>query len=511
MKPARHLATYAALILGGLAAGVALLVAIELTLRRLDIPPERGLFTAAVAPDGTRIMRLSWNPQFNKPQEPQAQRDFLATKPPGTFRIFVVGESSAEGSPYGTSLAFSSWLARRLAAEAPEVRWEVVNAALAGAQAGSMLAMVRDIARHAPDLLIVYLGHNEIGARLTDAERSQLKSEHLDLRALAARLRLYRLVARALPSRAKTIDLRDADRPERSVVRLGSPRDYASTADRVVLARLYRARIAEMVQIMRDAGARTALLTLSQNFSGWPPNVSVHNRRLPPEAKAAWRRAVRQGDVLAPSDCPGALTAWRSALALDDGFALLHFKIAGCEQRLGHLDEARSQYRLASDLDRFSQGAPLAFNAILRDVAAREGAILIDVDTALIQASGDRLVGDDLFVDAVHPNLRGHQLIAEAVADALRLGAIPVPASHWRAGAYVDPDPASVVAADPELAVKERLSHALCCYAAGRTSCALRDLDAAKDLTKDENTRTMIQHALLTAPTDGERGAGDKR
>jgi hypothetical protein len=129
MKPARHLATYAALILGGLAAGVALLVAIELTLRRLNLPPERGLFTAAVAPDCTSIMRLSWNPQFNKPQEPQAQRDFLATKSPGTFRIFVVGESSAEGSPYGTSLAFSSWLARRLAAEVPEIRWEVVNAA----------------------------------------------------------------------------------------------------------------------------------------------------------------------------------------------------------------------------------------------------------------------------------------------------------------------------------------------------------------------------------------------
>ena len=262
---------------------------------------------------------------------------------------------------------------------------------------------------------------------------------------------------------------------------------------------------------MRDAGARTALLTLSQNFSGWPPNVSVHNRRVSPEAKAAWRRAVRQGDVLAPSDCAGALVAWRSALALEDGFALLHFKIAGCEQRLGHLDEARSQYRLASDLDRFSQGAQLSFNAILRDVAASEGAILIDVDAALVQASGGRLVGDDLFVDAVHPNLRGHQVIAEAVADALRLAAIPVPASHWRADAYVDPDPTSVVAADPELAVKERLSHALCCYAAGRTSCALHDLDAAKELTKDETTRAMIQHALLTVPTDGNRGAGVER
>ena len=36
------------------------------------------------------------------------------------------------------------------------MRWEIVNVALVGAQSASVLEMVRDIAQHEPDLLIVY-------------------------------------------------------------------------------------------------------------------------------------------------------------------------------------------------------------------------------------------------------------------------------------------------------------------------------------------------------------------
>src|SRR5262249_317585 len=255
-----------------------------------------------------------------------------------------------------------------------------------------------------------------------------------------------------------------------------TPRNYASEADRAVIARLYRARIEEMVRIMRNAGARTALLTLSQNLSDWPPVVSVHRDGLSPDDAAAWQAAVDEGDALAPHDCQAALAAWQRALTIDDGYALLHFKIANCQRGIGQMDDARTHFRLASDRDRFSQGAPLSFNEILRDVAEHEGALLVDVDAVLTDASGDRLVGDDLFVDAMHPNLRGHQLIAAAVADVMRQAGIPVPADRWRVDAYHDPDPDALIAADPELGVKELLSRGVVCYAAGRTECALNKL-----------------------------------
>ena len=183
------------------------------------------------------------------------------------------------------------------------------------------------------------------------------------------------------------------------------------------------------------------------------------------------RRAVREGDALAAHDCAGALEAWSRALAIDDGFAALQFKVATCEWSLGRLDAANTRFRVASDLDRLPQGAPTALNDILRDVARREGAILLDIDVAFARASGERLVGDDLFVDAVHLRVLGHQLIARAVADAIRESGVAGPQVAWKPDAYVDPDPTAVLDADPDLRDKEDIVRKFSCIAGGRPNC----------------------------------------
>jgi lysophospholipase L1-like esterase len=490
----------ALLVVFGIAIGVGVIAAAEWTLRVLDVGGGPRVFGPAVNADGTRILRLQWNPQFRRPQPPQPQRDFPAEKAPGTYRIFVVGESSAEGVPYGASLAFSSWLAHRLEAEAPEARWEVVNAALAGAQSWSVLSIVRDIARHQPDLLVVYLGHNEIGTRFSARARWALAPTRLWLRARLGDLRLYRVLVSLLPAQTQRrlrIDPNDMDQPEEefTLTRPDRGRVYATAADRKLAAALYRERVEEIVRVMRAVGARTMLLTLSQNFSDFPPVVSAHRPGMRSDEKASWRTAVRQGDLLAPHDCGAALAAWARAEAIDDGVASLQFKMAGCERALGRLDAARARYRIASDLDLLSQGAPTQLNDVLREVAGQEGATLVDVDAAFTAASGTHLVGDDLFVDSHHPNVRGHQLIAAAVAEAIRAQGVPVPAARWRPDAYVDPDREALVAADPEIAAKEDFCRALSCIVAGRT-CAIQALEDVRRATRDPATRKAAGDAL---------------
>src|SRR5262249_22210273 len=152
----------------------------------------------------------------------------------------------------------------------------------------------------------------------------------------------------------------------------GGRRVYATPQDRALSAALFRARLEKMVQTMRAAGARTMLLTLSQNFSEWVAAISSHRPGVRPEHKAAWRAAVRDGDAPAGHDCRGEIAAWSRALAIDDTFAELQFRVATCEWSLGQLEAANSRFRLASDLDRLPQGAPTTFNDILRDVARRE-------------------------------------------------------------------------------------------------------------------------------------------
>ena len=157
------------LVLLGLAVGVATVIALELALRVTGIgagetryDPFAGfsrtvpMFEAATRDDGTQVFRTAKARRVRWPQE------FLAVKPANGFRVFVVGESSAAGVPYDVGHAFSAFLEMRLRAELPSLVVEVVNAAVPGYGSRRMLPIVEDIARHEPDLLILYAGHNEL-------------------------------------------------------------------------------------------------------------------------------------------------------------------------------------------------------------------------------------------------------------------------------------------------------------------------------------------------------------
>ncbi|MGH7787947.1 MAG: hypothetical protein ACRERC_13835, partial [Candidatus Binatia bacterium] len=329
--------------------------------------------------------------------------------------------------------------------------------------------LVREIARYQPDLLIVYHGHNETATRFSAADRLWLNPHSLRSRLVDSRL--YEMLSRVLPASAtsRLVAPRDAGRPG-GVGSVGR-RVYSTQADRRLSAALFEARLVEIVRLMHGAGARTMLLTLSQNFSEWAPAIAVHRTGMRPDELAAWRAAVRAGDQLAPHDCEAALAVWSQALAIDPDFADLEFRMAQCEQTLRRLEEANIRFRRASDLDRLPHGAPTAFNDILRDVARREDAILVDVDAAFLRASGPRLVGNDLFVEAVHLNIRGQQLIATVLAEAIRAARIGAPEVQWDPDAYIEPSPDAVLAADPGLAGLEKLLRAVVCAGAGRPGC----------------------------------------
>src|SRR6476620_783706 len=84
-----------------------------------------------------------------------------AEKPPGTFRIFIVGESAAQGDPE-PSYAFGRYLEVMLRERFPGVRFEVINTAITATNSHVLLPVVRDLARHKGDLFVLYIGNNEV-------------------------------------------------------------------------------------------------------------------------------------------------------------------------------------------------------------------------------------------------------------------------------------------------------------------------------------------------------------
>ncbi|MEN8182077.1 MAG: SGNH/GDSL hydrolase family protein, partial [Myxococcota bacterium] len=179
---------------------------------------------------------------------------------------------------------------------------------------------------------------------------------------------------------------------------------------------------------------------------------------------------------------------------IDDQLAMLHFKMGRCQRSLGRLSEAARSYRRASDLDRIPYGAPTRYNEILRELAARHGALFVDVAARLDRESLGGLVGDDLFADPMHPNLRAHRVIAAAVAQALQAHGLPAPAKQWQPGRYREPDLAAVYEADSELRRRERLIRALTCLLAERPACVRAEAEAVlADQPEDPTARAFLR------------------
>jgi lysophospholipase L1-like esterase len=519
----------AALVALGLGLAAASLGALELGLRATGLgagPPGYDplsgfsssvpLFVPAQRPDGTAVLRVS-PARLGRLRPAEASdplREFLARKPSGGFRAFVVGESSAAGVPYDPSDSFAGGLARALAAALPGVGSEVVNAAVSGYGSRRELLAVREIAGHAPDLVVFYGGHNE------PWERGRY-GRLLDLPPplFAA---LERLVASRLFTLASRIAARGPESPEAAVERFLAE-DQAQTLELFALAaarkagerlggeaeaeRWYRENLDRIADAADSAGARLVLVTLGQDLVSWPPAASSHRPGLSPEDLARWTERVEAGRrLLRQGRCPAALERWREALAIDDAHAELHYLVAGCERRLGRFDAARRHYELASDLDRVPLGAPSRYNEILRELARRRGAILVDAAAALEAASPHGLVGAELFADFLHPNLRGHQVIAAAITARLRESGLPRPAAEWSP----IPDPPAleeVYAARPDYRRREGEMALVACLLAQRAECAeararsLQRLDPGSALARNALAWAQAQQAAA-APRD---------
>ncbi len=84
-----------------------------------------------------------------------------ADKPDGVYRIFVLGGSAAMGFP-DESFSFGRVLEVMLRERWPDVKFEMVNAAVTAINSHVVRVIAEDCARHQPDLFLVYLGNNEI-------------------------------------------------------------------------------------------------------------------------------------------------------------------------------------------------------------------------------------------------------------------------------------------------------------------------------------------------------------
>ena len=338
---------------------------------------------------------------------------FTEPKPANAVRVFVLGASTVAGFPNPPNTAFSRFLEQMLADVYPARRFEVINCGLTAVNSFCLLDFFAEVAGYSPDLIVVYAGHNEfVGpygvttpfARFGNDRRGirlymflQRSRIHYGLKELIFRLR----------SRERGGAAREAFGLHLVSREIG-PRDEGYGTTR----RNFRGNLEEMLALAGERAVPVALSTLVSNLKDFHP---LRSRCDGSGLAGRVEGLAREGNL------EDAAAAADRALESHPDCADLHFQLGRVRYLQGKYPQAAAAFAAARDLDRLPFRAPASFNEVIHDLVAESGGrvLLNDVEEAFAAASPNRIVGNELIAEYLHPTVYGHFLIARTLMEAL--------------------------------------------------------------------------------------------
>jgi tetratricopeptide (TPR) repeat protein len=512
MKPSLRL--WAFRIATVIAAPVLLLLLAEGALRLVGYG-HRSDFTVPCTVQGHQAFcendRFTW--QFFPPRLFRLPYSFAipADKRPGTFRIFIVGESAAQGVPE-PSYGFARYLEVMLRERFPSVTFEVVNTGISSINSHVLLPITRDLARRRPDLFVLYIGNNEVVGPYGPETTLTPHASSLFLIRASIALKSTRVgqllggIFQARANQAAPVEWRGIQMFLKHQVPAADP----------ALARVYQNfqhNLSDILTAARHSGASVLISTVGTNLKDCAPFGSQHRPDLSSSDRERWEALVREGAALEDGGQPqAALERYRMAAAIDDRYAELQFRIGRAYWSLGDFPAARDRFIRARDLDVLRFRADSRMNQIIRAAAADAGpgVELVNGEGILSEASPHGVPGRELFYEHVHLNPQGNYLIARSL---FRSVVARLPENLRRSDLAAEPP--SAAEADRLLAltpfdrrrvarqVGEWLSQPPFTYQLGNDQ-QLRDLQREAANTSDDSAQTAADYrwAIARAPGD---------
>lgn len=322
---------------------------------------------------------------------------FLKTKTDSSFRIFVQGASTVVGFPYYRSGSFPRMLKHRLSQTFPEKNIEVVNTGLTAVNSYTLWDLTDDIIKQRPDLVIIYAGHNEyygaLGVGSSDAfgNRPGFVRTYLffkNFRFFQALENGYSMISGSndhKPGIGETTLMEVMVRERR--IPFGS-KVYQAGIEQ------FRSNLEKILNKYRKHDIPVILSTLVCNEKDIAPFISdsIENRNQFIEAVAHQSPEATQ---LAQKNARAAYSMGQYYLRHDQ-------------------DTARKYLRLAKELDLLRFRAPEEINKTIAELSEKYEFPLVDMEDVFLAHSPQKVIGDELMTEHVHPNVKGAFIMADA-------------------------------------------------------------------------------------------------
>lgn len=306
---------------------------------------------------------------------------FDIIKKENAFRVFVLGGSSAAGWPYVPNASFSRQLKRKLELYYPDNTIEVINCGISAVNSYTLRDFVPGILKQNPDLILIYAGHNEYygalgaGSSVSIGNSRFLVNTYLWLRDF----KTVQLIQNSLSwiyglfsgGASTEIDTQDSETLMsrmigESLISLNSDIFNAGISQ-------FEGNLEDILHWFKEANVPVIIGNLTCNLRDQKPLVSVKTDELP--------------------DADGIYTIAQKTLAE------------------GNIEKAKSLFLYAKELDALRFRAPQKVNDIIKNLAVKNDCFFIDIDSVFKSHSPDGIVGYNLTVDHLHPNIDGYRMM----------------------------------------------------------------------------------------------------
>jgi tetratricopeptide (TPR) repeat protein len=345
---------------------------------------------------------------------------FPAHKAPGTFRIFVLGESAAMGDP-AQSFAPDRYLEVLLREKYPGRNFEVINVAFTAINSHVILPIARECAAHEGDLWIVYMGNNEMVGPFGAATVFGWQAPPLPFaRAVVAfqRLRtgqwLMELARKVRGESPKSAAWGGMAMFLNNQVPPDSPR-------KGTVYRNFQKNLDGIVRAGVNSGAKVLLNTIAVNLKDCPPFASMTARNLTQTDRAQFDQLYTNAmQAMAQNEFSKAAEFFERTARLDATFAELQFRWGECLLAQTNQEGARERFQLACDNDALPFRADSRINSAIRaepEHVGSKGLILFNSSAALAAGSETGICGEETFYEHVHFGFDGRYRLGRAWAE----------------------------------------------------------------------------------------------
>lgn len=306
-------------------------------------------------------------------------------KKENSFRVFVLGASSGAGYPYHSSASMSKFIRKKLEILYPDITIEVPNISMAAINSYTIRDLVPEIIKKEPDVILIYLGHNEYYGALGVGSFESLGTSRFIVNTTlwlnefktVKLLRNIINVVSGLFSSSESVTggtLMEQMAQNKFI-------NYNSEIFKAGISQ-FEGNLRDILSSFKDEEIPVIAGTLVSNLKDQKPFVSIDDG-LYPTANEIYLEAKEE-------------------LKKGNGFA------------------AESLFVYAKELDALRFRAPNEINESIVNLCEEFGYPVVRVDSLFNSMSPDNIIGNNLLTDHLHPNVKGYQLMGNLYFNAMK-------------------------------------------------------------------------------------------